>query len=47
VERADLHLRMPVADYGMFDWKRLDDIVERGYEHALDVLRDRRSALLD
>lgn len=38
IERADIYLRMPIDDIGMFDWLRLDALVERGYEHALSVL---------
>lgn len=36
--RADLYLRMPVNGIGVFDWKRIDDTVERGYRHALEHL---------
>ena len=37
---ADLYLRMPVLGIGMFDWKRMDEIVERGYQHARDKLAE-------
>lgn len=38
IARADIYLRMPVTDIGMFDWNRLDELIERGYEYALEVL---------
>jgi predicted acylesterase/phospholipase RssA/CRP-like cAMP-binding protein len=38
--RADLYLRMPVAGIALFAWKRLDEIAERGYEHAMQKLQD-------
>ncbi|HZR38181.1 MAG TPA: patatin-like phospholipase family protein [Nevskia sp.] len=37
--RADLYLRMPVAGIALFAWKRLDEIAERGYEHAMQKLQ--------
>ena len=40
--RADLYLRMPVAGIALFAWKRLDEIAERGYEHAMQKLQDFR-----
>lgn len=40
IARADIYLRMPVTDIGMFDWQRLDELIERGYEHALATLAD-------
>lgn len=45
-ERADLYLRMPVEGVGMFDWKKLHDLVERGYQHALAQLTPAREKLL-
>ncbi len=36
--RADLYLRMPVAGIALFAWKRLDEIAQRGYEHAMQQL---------
>jgi len=33
--RADLYLRMPVSGIGLFEWKRIDELIERGYRHAL------------
>lgn len=44
--RADLYLRMPVAGVGMFDWKKIDELIERGYRHALEKLGPARGALL-
>lgn len=46
VERADVLVRMPVGDYGMFDWRRLDELIDRGYEHALAQLTPLRGQLL-
>ena len=36
--RADLYLRMPVLGIGMFDWKRIDELAERGYQYAMERL---------
>ncbi|MGH8444698.1 MAG: patatin-like phospholipase family protein [Solimonas sp.] len=44
--RADAYLRMPVSRIGMFDWKRMDEVVERGYQHAMQQLQDVREHLL-
>jgi len=35
-----------VTDVNMFDWKALDMLVERGYQHALQVLEPLRDELL-
>ncbi len=43
---ADLYLRMPVGQIGMFDWKRIDEIIERGYRFALEHLAPVREQLL-
>jgi NTE family protein len=45
-ERADVYVRMPSQDFGMFDWKRLDELVELGYRHALEQLAPVRDSLL-
>ena len=45
-ERADVYLKMPSEGYGMFDWKRLDELVERGYDYALEQLEPVRDALI-
>ncbi|WP_028080143.1 patatin-like phospholipase family protein [Solimonas soli] len=42
---ADVYLRMPVTRIGMFDWKRMDEIVERGYQHAMQQLQGQREKL--
>ncbi len=44
--RADVYVRMPVSGIGMFDWKRLDEVVERGYRHAIEQLAAQRDKLL-
>lgn len=46
IERADVDVHMPVQDVGMFAWKRLDELVERGYEHAMTRLAPLREQLL-
>lgn len=33
--QADLYLRMPVGSIRTFEWKRIDEIIEKGYRHAL------------
>lgn len=43
--RADIYLRMPVQDVRMFDWHRLDELIERGYQHALKELEPLRDKL--
>ena len=45
IERANLHIRMTIDGIGMFDWHRLDELVERGYEHALETLVPIRDTL--
>lgn len=35
---TDLHFNPPLAGVGMLQWSRFDSIVERGYEHAVEVL---------
>jgi NTE family protein len=44
-ERADVYVRMPSQDFGIFDWKRLDELVELGYRHAMEQLGPVRDAL--
>ncbi|HUP91397.1 MAG TPA: patatin-like phospholipase family protein [Solimonas sp.] len=44
--RADLYIRMPVIGIGLFDWKKMDEIVERGYQVALEKLTPMREHLL-
>ena len=45
-ERADIYLRMPTEGLGMFDWRRLDELVERGYRHAMEQLSPVRDTLI-
>ena len=44
--RADAYVRMPVTGIGLFDWKKMDEVVERGYHHALEQLTPLRDSLL-
>ncbi len=37
-ECADLYLRMPVQDVGMFDWDNLEETLYRGYHFASEAL---------
>ncbi|TSD95319.1 cyclic nucleotide-binding domain-containing protein [Skermania sp. ID1734] len=43
---ADAYIRMPVDDFGMFDWKRLDDLIALGYDHASAQLSAIKETLL-
>jgi len=43
---ANVYLRMPVLGIGMFAWKRMDEIVERGYQHAKEKLAESGDLLL-
>lgn len=45
-QRADIMLNMPVQEYGMFDWKSMDKLIECGYEHALQMLTPQREVLV-
>lgn len=40
--KADLYLRMPVADIHAFEWKLLDTLVDAGYRHALQQIAPQR-----
>jgi NTE family protein len=42
---ADVYIDMPADGIGLFEWKRLDELIERGYEHALEVLTPVRDSL--
>jgi predicted acylesterase/phospholipase RssA/CRP-like cAMP-binding protein len=44
--RADLYLRMPISGIALFDWKRLDEIIDRGYEFAMPRLEKFKSEML-
>jgi len=46
IERADIYLRMPIQDIGMFEWGRLDELIDRGYEQAMEQLTPLRETLL-
>ena len=45
ISNADIYLRMPIADIGMFDWHRLDELIERGYQYGLELLTPIRDTL--
>ncbi len=45
-QNADHYLRMPVGGIGMFDWKLMDEIVERGYRLARERFEPLRETLL-
>ena len=38
---TDLYFNPPLDRVGMLDWKRFDQVVQQGYEHALQVLGER------
>jgi NTE family protein len=42
---SDVYLDMPSDGVGLFEWRRLDEVVERGYQHALEVLTPVRDSL--
>ncbi|WP_420464722.1 patatin-like phospholipase family protein [Panacagrimonas sp.] len=44
--RADLYLRMPVGGIGVFDWKRIDELVEIGYRQAMEKLPEFQDSVL-
>lgn len=46
IERADIYLRMPVDGYGMFDWRRMDELIEMGYNQTMRTLEPLRDQLL-
>jgi NTE family protein len=43
---ADVFLDLPCDGIGLFDWKRLDELIRRGYEHSLEALTPVRDSLL-
>lgn len=45
-ERADVLLRLPVQSFGMFDWNRLDELIELGYSTGMRELEPLREGLL-
>jgi len=38
---TDLYFNPPLSRVGMLDWKRFDQVLRQGYEHALQVLGER------
>lgn len=44
--RADVYVRMPVSGIALFDWKKMDETVERGYRHAMEQLTPVRDVLI-
>jgi predicted acylesterase/phospholipase RssA len=41
--RADLYIQPPVATFGTFDTKSIDQLVEVGYQYALERIADWRT----
>jgi NTE family protein len=37
--QTDVYFNPPLDRIGMLDWRKFDDVVQRGYEHALQVLQ--------
>jgi predicted acylesterase/phospholipase RssA/CRP-like cAMP-binding protein len=44
--RADLYIRMPVNGIHTFDWRLLDTIADKGYQHAMSLLAPQRDRFL-
>ncbi|HEU0196877.1 MAG TPA: patatin-like phospholipase family protein, partial [Nevskiaceae bacterium] len=44
--RADCYLRMPLDGVGLFDWRRIDDIITLGYDYAMKALEPKLDLLL-
>jgi len=44
--QADLYLRMPVGSIQTFEWKLLDQIIEKGYRHALEKVTPERERFI-
>ena len=38
----DVYLKPPIEEVEMFDWMAIDDIIEIGYRHAIDKLKEAR-----
>jgi predicted acylesterase/phospholipase RssA len=38
---ADLYLSPPVSQFGIFDWRSIDKIIDAGYRHGLKILAER------
>jgi NTE family protein len=45
-ELCDVYIDMPCEGIGLFEFKRLDELVQRGYERALEALTPARDRLL-
>jgi NTE family protein len=45
-EFADVYIDRPCDGIGLFEWKRLDELIERGYEYALEALAPARDSLI-
>jgi NTE family protein len=43
---SDVYLDMPCEGIGLFEWKRLDELVRRGYDYALEALTPVRDSLV-
>jgi len=43
---ADVYIRMPVLGIGMFEWKRMEEIIDRGYQVAKEKLAGAKDILL-
>lgn len=44
-QEADIYLAPPIDRFGMLEFERIDEIVETGYRHALEVLTPQRKDL--
>ncbi|MGQ0529354.1 MAG: patatin-like phospholipase family protein, partial [Panacagrimonas sp.] len=44
---ADLYLRMPVTGIGVFDWKKIDELADSGYRHALERLASFKTGVVN
>jgi predicted acylesterase/phospholipase RssA len=38
---ADLYLAPPVSEFGIFDWRHIDRIIDAGYRYGLEILQTR------
>ena len=45
--KADLYLRMPLDGIAMFDWKRIDEVAERGYRFAMEKLPQFKAGVMN
>ena len=43
---ADVYIRMPVLGIGMFEWKRMEEIIDRGYQVSKEKLAGAKDVLL-